>query len=279
MALVPAVHREHDEIRAVLDVADDDAVLLPGFPPDGHEAEHAPAALVRRGPQEAAATEPVERSMNAPSHVHEPRRRDFRRSGCLGAHGRFLPGLAPPHHTPRSHGTARSPVVDSLLEQQRLPTGTAPPGKRSKPDSYRSFFAASSSTSGSLDPKAASSREDCRWVCSTSGSPTKTYSRRSLPAENPKRPSLAHRVRRRAAQTWLICAPQAAQPQAQRTVHSRQALVTDSAGRQGSHAARSAVPLRGQSCPVPSNVSHRGPDLRACFMLVGRFMGPDVPLT
>jgi hypothetical protein len=25
-------------------------------------------------------------------------------------------------------------VVDSLLEQQKLPTGTAPPGKRSKPD-------------------------------------------------------------------------------------------------------------------------------------------------
>ena len=30
--------------------------------------------------------------------------------------------------------------------------------------------------------------------------------------------------------------------------------------------------------PVPSNVSHRGPDLQACFMLAGRFMGLDVPL-
>jgi hypothetical protein len=63
------------------------------------------------------------------------------------------------------------------------PTGTAPPGKRSKPDSYRSFFAASSSTSGSFDPKAASSREGCRWGCFTPGSPIRTYSRRSLPAE------------------------------------------------------------------------------------------------
>ena len=53
MALVPAAHREHDEIRAVLEVADDDAAFLPGLAPDGREAQHAPAALVRRGPQEA----------------------------------------------------------------------------------------------------------------------------------------------------------------------------------------------------------------------------------
>jgi hypothetical protein len=25
--------------------------------------------------------------------------------------------------------------------------------------------------------------------------------------------------------------------------------------------------------------SHPGPDLQACFMSAGRFMGPDVPLT
>src|SRR5205823_3075011 len=65
IALVPAVHREHDEIRAVLEVADDDAAFLAGLPPDSREAQRAPAALIRRGPQEAAATEPVERSMNA----------------------------------------------------------------------------------------------------------------------------------------------------------------------------------------------------------------------
>jgi len=34
--------------------------------PDGRETQRAPAALVRRGPQEAAATESVERSMSAP---------------------------------------------------------------------------------------------------------------------------------------------------------------------------------------------------------------------
>ena len=48
--------------------------------------------LFERGPQEAAAAESVERSMSAPCRVHEPRRRNFRRSGCRGAHGRFLPG-------------------------------------------------------------------------------------------------------------------------------------------------------------------------------------------
>ncbi len=31
MALVPAARREHDEIRAVFDVADEDALLLPGL--------------------------------------------------------------------------------------------------------------------------------------------------------------------------------------------------------------------------------------------------------
>jgi hypothetical protein len=32
-------------------------------------------------------------------------------------------------------------------------------------------------------------------------------------------------------------------------------------------------------CPVPSNVSHRGPDLQVCFMLAGRFIGLGFPLT
>src|SRR5688572_19369740 len=38
MALVPAVHRDRDEVRTVFEVADDDAALLPGLPPDGGEA-------------------------------------------------------------------------------------------------------------------------------------------------------------------------------------------------------------------------------------------------
>jgi hypothetical protein len=46
-----------------------------------------------------------------------------------------------------------------------------------------------------------------------------------------------------------------------------------------SAAGRFATIWHGPDCPVPSNVSHRGPDLPACFMLVGRFMGPDIPLT
>src|SRR5207237_6230706 len=34
MALVPAVHRDRDEVRTVFEVADDDAALLPGLTPD-----------------------------------------------------------------------------------------------------------------------------------------------------------------------------------------------------------------------------------------------------
>ena len=78
MALVKAVHRERDEVRAVFNVADDDAALLPGLPPDGREAQRTPTALVRRSPQESAAAESVEHAMNAPPRVHEPRRRVFR---------------------------------------------------------------------------------------------------------------------------------------------------------------------------------------------------------
>lgn len=37
--------------------------------------------------------------------------------------------------------------------------------------------------------------------------------------------------------------------------------------------------LAARRCPVPSKLSHRGPDLQRCFMLAGRFMGLDVPLT
>src|SRR5688500_946998 len=90
MALVPAVHRERDKVRTVFEVADDDAALLSGLAPDGGEAQRAPAALVRGGPHESAATEPVQRAMNAPGRVHEPRRRVFRRSGCSIAHWRNL---------------------------------------------------------------------------------------------------------------------------------------------------------------------------------------------
>ena len=39
MTLLPAVHGEHDEIGAVLDVADDDAAFLPGLPPNGRQAQ------------------------------------------------------------------------------------------------------------------------------------------------------------------------------------------------------------------------------------------------
>ena len=124
MALVPTVHREDDRIRTVLDIADDDAAFLPGLPPDGREAQRPPAALTRRGPQEVAATEPVERPMNAPERVLEPRRRDFRWSGCLGAMADTSRDWLLPHHTLCPHSTDRSPVVVSLLEQQKLPTGT-----------------------------------------------------------------------------------------------------------------------------------------------------------
>ena len=87
MAVVPAVHRERDEVRAFLDVADDDAAFFPGLPPDGRAAQRTPAALVRRGPQEPAATESVQRAMKAPGRVHEPRRGDLRRSGYRIPHG------------------------------------------------------------------------------------------------------------------------------------------------------------------------------------------------
>ena len=46
MALVPALPRGRDEIRAVFEVADDDAALVPGLPTDGSEAQHAPPALL-----------------------------------------------------------------------------------------------------------------------------------------------------------------------------------------------------------------------------------------
>jgi signal transduction histidine kinase len=63
--------------------------------------------------------------MDAPSHVHKPRRRDSRRSGCLGAHGRILPRLGP---------TARRAADrPAIIRRRRLPPapiaadGAAPP--------------------------------------------------------------------------------------------------------------------------------------------------------
>ena len=83
---------------AVFEVADDDAPLLPGLPADGREAQRTPAALVRRGPQESAATESVERAMSAPGRVHEPRRREFRRSGCRITHVGTSPRATRPRY-------------------------------------------------------------------------------------------------------------------------------------------------------------------------------------
>src|SRR5262245_60038794 len=87
IALVPAVHRQRDEVRPILEVADDDAAGPPGPAADGGEAERTPAPLVRRGPQEPAATQLVQRAMGAPRRVHEPRRRDSWRSSWRVAHG------------------------------------------------------------------------------------------------------------------------------------------------------------------------------------------------
>jgi hypothetical protein len=116
VALVPAVHRERDEVGAVFEVADDDAALLPGLPPDGREAQRTPAAPVRRGPQESAATESVEGAMRAPGRVHEPPRRDVRRSGRRIAHRVTSPHGRLFHGTPHPNGTGgrgRGRAVDS----------------------------------------------------------------------------------------------------------------------------------------------------------------------
>jgi hypothetical protein len=71
--------------------------------PDRREAQCPPPALVRRGPQEPAATDSVERSMNAPGRVHEPRRRVFRWSGCRTGHGSSFAGRTA--SAPRRRGT------------------------------------------------------------------------------------------------------------------------------------------------------------------------------
>ena len=88
VAFVPAVHRECDEVGAVVDVADDDAAFLSGLPSDRREVERTPLALARRRPEQTAPAEPVERAMPTPECVHEPGRRHSRRSirRCLRGH-------------------------------------------------------------------------------------------------------------------------------------------------------------------------------------------------
>ena len=87
MALVPAVHRDRDEVRTVFEVANDDAALFPEFRPMVVRRS-APSRACSTWSTGTAATEPVPRAMNAPGRVHEPRRRVFRRPGCCIAHRR-----------------------------------------------------------------------------------------------------------------------------------------------------------------------------------------------
>src|SRR3954453_7492315 len=85
MALVPAIHRDGDEVGSVLEVANDDAALLPGLSADGRQTQRTPTTLVGRRPKEAAATESVECPVGAPCVVHEPGRWVLRRTAVVVA--------------------------------------------------------------------------------------------------------------------------------------------------------------------------------------------------
>src|SRR3954452_11792046 len=85
MAFVPAVHRDGDGVGSVLEVADDDAALLPGLSADGRQTQRTPATLVGRRPKEAAAAESVECPVGPPCLVHEPGWWVLRRSAVVVA--------------------------------------------------------------------------------------------------------------------------------------------------------------------------------------------------
>ena len=93
LAVGPAVHRQRDEVRTVLDVPEDHASLLAGAAPGGGESQGAPPVALRTPQADAAAGDAVEAAVRIPGQPDKPSRRESRPVLAFVRHGR--PSLLP----------------------------------------------------------------------------------------------------------------------------------------------------------------------------------------
>ena len=93
MTLVPAIHREDNEVGTVFDVADDDAPVTSGLPANRRQTQGPPATFAGRSPQEAPAAQSIHRTVATPECVLEPWRGKLRLLGRRSAqcHGPSQP--------------------------------------------------------------------------------------------------------------------------------------------------------------------------------------------
>src|SRR5262252_5841613 len=71
----PAVHRRRDQIRAVLNVAEDYAALPCGVPSGGGQLEHSPLVGRWRSKDQPAAADRIQSAMELPEDADDPPRR------------------------------------------------------------------------------------------------------------------------------------------------------------------------------------------------------------
>src|SRR5918996_2539515 len=96
LAIGPAVHRQGDQVRTVLEVADDHAAPLAGAAPGCGEPRSAPSAALRTPQPQPATAQAAYRAVGRPEEADEPARRQTRSSrAVVGHHGRLPDPHAP----------------------------------------------------------------------------------------------------------------------------------------------------------------------------------------
>jgi hypothetical protein len=90
LRISPAVHRQGDQVRTVLEIADDHAVIPPGAPPGRRQPQRAPPSRLGTPEPHPAAADTADRAVQRPREADEPARWKTRTSNAFDRH-RLIP--------------------------------------------------------------------------------------------------------------------------------------------------------------------------------------------
>src|SRR5262245_2462583 len=116
----PAVHRQRDEVRAVLDVPKEHASLLTRATPSGGEPQGAPPASPRAPKTGPAAGDAVQAAMSVPRQPDKPPGRQSRPLLAFVRHGTPSLRAAPPR--------LAEPVAEAFGPERSWPRTSQEPG-------------------------------------------------------------------------------------------------------------------------------------------------------
>lgn len=102
LRICPTVHRHRDEVRTVLEVAENHRSLMAGAPPDGRQVQRAPPSGFRAPQPDSSTRDSVHAPVHNPSEADEPARRNTRWSPPCLRHGGSLVARDGSHDRPVS---------------------------------------------------------------------------------------------------------------------------------------------------------------------------------